>query len=173
MDNSSWHESSIAARAKFGVSPNYKPWTDSAPPKRLTGMPLTPRVRELVNILWISRPSSRRTLPWYTDVSQDVARQPWSSTPPCLTTSSLVYNHGQDEVWSTAARFALQGLPAQELGLLSGRDCLLSPHEQADLIGEAMFAPSVPAIIMSVFLCGSAPWWNPDTSEGRDGSVSS
>ena len=78
----------------------------------------------------------------------------------CLTTSSIVYDYENDEVYSPEALLALQGLPVKALKFDD-----LSASDRTDLAGEAMFAANVGSLIMAVFLGPAGPWWSEQSSD--------
>lgn len=152
MDNREWTYKTAQARARYGMSPQYMPWTKHSDPRpALRGLQCTARVEELLNIAWMA---GGRALPLYLDASQCVSRKPWSKTVPCLTTSSTIYDYSLDCTWTANCKLAVQGVPIGDLDVSD-----LTPQQKSDLAGEAMFLPDVGSIVVAFFLSSSGPWW--------------
>jgi hypothetical protein len=147
-------------RNKYNMSATSMPWfTYNDEEKKCSGVSMTPRVRELINIAWASRPAADRDVTdFFADVSQDVARQPWGPLR-CLTSTAIMYSYENDRVLDTFDIMAAQGLPvcADEFALAK-----LSTPELRDLCGEAMFVPSVASVLLAFYLL-PGPWWEEET----------
>lgn len=153
--DTAWALTTKKARARLGISQSYNPWTDRRPAPALRNVPDSMRVRELVNIAWASRPRPERHLPFFVDVSQDVSRKPWSSHPPCLTRSSVIYSFEADDVVSARGKLALQGFLVRELRGLE----LLLDSDKSDMAGEAMCLPNLATVLVALWLSPAASWW--------------
>ena len=143
------------------MSPHYRPWTCQG--KKLYNVPKTERVQEAIDIAWGSHSqrcvADDKRFPFYQDVSQCVSRHTWGSSVPCITRSSLVYDFKRDQILSSKALLAMQGLPVPDMKLDSLPD--VSEADLRDLAGECMFLPSLGSILLAVFLNRDAVWWCP------------
>jgi hypothetical protein len=108
----------------------------------------------VIDIAWGSRKKGEMSFPFYVDVSQEVSRRPWHEFVPCITTSSMIYDYGEDSIIPPKGLLALMGIPVRELSFST-----TSSTDLANLVGEAMFAGSVGAILLSTFLNSKAEWW--------------
>ena len=150
-----WQDNHKVVRATLGISPSFKPWTQApGTPPRLSGVPDSARMRDLIDIAWSSRHRKHRTLPFYCDISQCASRMKWGTELGCMTTSARIYDFGQDKVLSSFDMFLLQGLPAREMHFVEG-----SHRQLYKLAGEGMFCPSVSMLMLAVRLNPLAPWW--------------
>jgi hypothetical protein len=67
----------------------------------------------------------------------------------------LIYDFEQDTVIGGKAMLCLLGLPVSDLTMPS-----ISAADTVNLAGEAMFAPNIAQIIISIYLIRSASWWS-------------
>jgi hypothetical protein len=165
-DTSAWVASSKLQRTrigKSGISPSYRPWTNNpGEPKKLWEVPRSSRHMDLVDVAWASRDVTARDMPFFTDISQDVAWRPWGPRPPCLTTSSIVFDFQADQIWSPCAKLAAHGWPVADVLIPSsfqGRDL-------DDLVGESMYLPNVAAVLLAIYLNPLSPWWGFSSDDG-------
>ena len=152
LDTGTWTHKTLAMRSKLNISTKYAPWTDS---HACAGAPETERVRYLLDISWASRDRKCRKPPWYSDCSQCVSRQPWSTEFLCLTTSSIIFDHSQEKVLSATQKLAAHGFPTAELV----KPTNVSEPQLHEMVGESMCVPNVGCILMAFFLNPHAPWW--------------
>ena len=159
QESCAWTKASLATRSKMkpvALSPGYRPWSCSSTfPNKLYGAPRNPRFVDCLDVSWGSRPPRLRHMPWYTDISQDVSWRPWSSTPLGLTTSSVLFDHARDQVWTTSAKLACHGWPIADLSLVQS----VEDKHLHDLIGESMYLPSIGGVLLSIYLNQFSPWW--------------
>ena len=104
-------------RARFNLSPHYKPWTQPLhrDPPDLRGVPQTARITDLLDLAWAARPPRARDYPWYCDFSQCISRGHYGTIIKTLTTRSRIYDYSQDRVLVGLEAMQLQGSPVLDV----------------------------------------------------------
>ena len=118
------------------------------------------RVQDLLSIAWnmqLRKGRSQEDLQdLFVDTSQSVGRQAWSvGHLRTLTTSSKVYWHGQQRYLLPCEHLVSLGFPrrAAEIG-----NAELAGSQITDLAAEAMAAPSICTVMMTLIAC--LPIWD-------------
>ena len=159
--NCRWKFHSATVRSRLGMAPSSAPWTKpkGKPGPLMSGVSKTSRALDILDVAWGSRPKAERSLPFFVDLSQCVSHRPWGTSPPCLATSTCLYDYSADGMVTSAGKLALQGWPVAETAALQAAQ---SETSLGDLAGEAMFLPNVASLLLAVFLSRDGPWWAAD-----------
>jgi hypothetical protein len=157
-----WEKESKFVRDKYGLPSDSHPLTGKTPPPALRGVARNPRVLELLDIaegirLQTKTPASE----FFINVSQNVARTPFGKMH-CLTIGSQTYDPYRDQCLTGLDRMALMGMPCNFLGeQLESGAIAASERDLGKFAGQAMCAPCLGAVFVSVFLQPCGPWWVP------------
>jgi hypothetical protein len=127
-----------------------------------------PRILEVLDLAWASRPPAERSLPWFCDYSQCILRKKFSEKPMCQTQTSRIYDYSRDQAILPGEALQMQGLPVPDMDI-----SMLGPQELYSIVGQSFFAPSVATMILAVFLNEEAPWWTSGGDSSGKGSTSS
>jgi hypothetical protein len=161
-----WRNDSKNMRSKLKIAPNHRPYTGGRNGKdkvALPGVPDSERMRDLLDVAWADRmKSGKGTSNFYCNVSEGVARKPWTDGIKTFTTRACMYDFERARVISTIEVFAIHGYPVGDMDLDS-----CSEHELHTLVGQCMSLPCCATIEMAFFLNSFAPWWDCST-ESRE-----
>jgi hypothetical protein len=158
-----WRTHSSTIRAASCIPKNSKPWT-TREGVALRGLPDSERVRDLLDTAFAIQqrinPASSSTEELLrglmVDVSVAVQRKPWSTSPPTVTTRSMLYSFEKDVVLSGHAHMRLMGWPADR--------CPAERFSDTDLralAGESYSVPLSTMLNFTLFCNPWGPWWKP------------
>ena len=158
-----WRTHSSTIRAASGIPKNAKPWT-TRPAVALRGLPDSERVHDLLDTAFAMQqrinPAGSTTEELVrglmVDVSVAVQRKPWSTSPPTVTTRSMLYSFEKDTTLSGHAHMRLMGWPSDR-----------SPAERFSdsdlraLAGESYSVPLSTLLNFTLFCNPWGTWWQP------------
>ena len=158
-----WKIQASALRKSLGIAEHVRPW--AACPRKYTGLKVTPRVLEMIELAAIFHLGSEKASAFmqlkqqpallqrelaevYVDVSQNPCRRPWTNLAgisKCLTTSSQIYSFKRDGV---VLPLELMGWQGHRHALSLGSDMM--PQDLKELAGQGISLPCLAVVIVSL-----------------------
>jgi hypothetical protein len=149
-----WVKKSQAIRGRLGMEAADRPWTSKA---SMTGISRSARVMDLLDICYVANTQGKSIMKasellevLLCDISQDVARNPWttSGVMSTFTTTCELYSFKLDRLLVESEKFAVLGFPRSvALGFDGATTGALR-----DLAGDCMSVPSVTTVAYALVL---------------------
>ena len=158
VEMGAWKSKHRKARDSYDHSETYKPWT-SKRGKTLKGL-VSQRQIDLIDIGWMSRPKSKRTLPFYADASQCASRAPFGVQLGTVCTSTVIYDYAEDTVLSSELILGLLGYTPSSL--VSSETVGAKLKRMA---GEAVFVPNLMGLVVAAYLNPKSELWPEEAQE--------